>query len=212
MKPDWPVQVQWSSMMLACFWVWPVLCWEALSSFDNFDTCMLGSPCLRGGDPRAPRPRKGPEFFCLSLVNTTSLSPHWRMLSEAQSDVMVVTETHATEFEQASIGVGLRYKGWSPHWSLPVVQGPSGAMSGRSGGSAVWLRAPWLASTVPGLELEVTQQYYQALHLHNPETQASFLLIVYYGRPQQRDVTLRDLVTSTSTMMIHMRYLCLMNW
>ena len=145
-----------------------------------------------GGDPRAPRPRKGPETFCLSLVNTTSLSPHWRMLSEVQSDVMVVTETHATEFEQASIGVGLRYKGWTPHWSLPVVQGPSGAMSGRSGGTAVWLRAPWVASSVPGLELEVIQQFFQALHLHNPETQASFLLVVYYGRPQQRDITLRD--------------------
>ena len=106
--------------------------------------------------------------------------------------MLVVTETHATEFEQASIGVGLRYKGWTPYWSLPVVQGPSGAMSGRSGGTAVWLRSPWVASTVNGLELEVTQQYFQALRLVNPETQATFILIAYYGRPQQRDVTLRD--------------------
>ena len=89
------------------------------------------------GDPRAPRPRTGPETFSLSLVNATSLSPHWRMLSEAQADVLAVTETHATEFEQTSIGVGLRYKGWTPCWSLPIVQGPSGAMSGRSGGTAV---------------------------------------------------------------------------
>ena len=163
-----------------------------LSIYDNSEVRTFGPASFRGGVPKAPRPRKGPEFFCLSLVNTTSLSPHWRMLSEAQADVLVVTETHATEFEQASIGVGLRYKGWTPHWSLPVVQGPSGAMSGRSGGTAVWLRSPWVASKVTGLELEVTQQYYQALRLWNPETQATFILIAYYGRPQQRDVTLRD--------------------
>ena len=186
------MQVQSVPLRLACSWGWPILRWEVLSSFDNLGTCSFGSASLRGGGPRAPRPRKGPEFFCLSLVNTTSLSPHWRMLSEAQADVLVVTETHATEFEQASIGVGLKYKGWTPYWSLPVAQGPSGAMSGRSGGTAVWLRALWVASTVMGLELEVTQQCYQAPHLHNPETQATFLLIAYYGRPQQRDVTLRD--------------------
>ena len=165
---------------------------EALGNFVDSDICFLGSPCLRGGGPRAPRPRTGPETFSLSLVNTTFLSPHWRMLSEARADVMVVTETHATEFEQTSIGVGLRYKGWTPYWSLPVAQGPTGAMSGRSGGTAVWLRAPWVASTVSGLELEVTQQFYQALHIGNPEIEASFVLIAYYGRPQQRDITLID--------------------
>ena len=75
----WFLQVQYGALLLACVLGVPSPCWDVLSMLDNSEACLSESVSFRGGAPNAPRHRKGPEFFCLSLVNTTSLSPHWRI-------------------------------------------------------------------------------------------------------------------------------------
>ena len=145
--------------------------------------------CLRGGIRfRGPRP-----ILSVSALNTTSVMLHWRSLLGISSDFLLLTETRATSTEQAIVTKALSQKSWGSSWGPPVVVRPPGGMTGRSGGTAVCAQPPWQMVREFPVECEAPKHHYQVNLYQNVVSGAEILVGVYYGHPDLKEVTVRDL-------------------
>ena len=126
-------------------------------------------------------------------MNITSAAKHWRALAHLQADFLLLSEARATATEQHVVSTAVRTKGWRIDWSPPVNVGPAGGMAGRSGGAAVMHSNEWTQLDEPGLQLEAPRHHYQAGEYHNRITGQRCIAVAYYGHPEMRPTTLRDI-------------------
>ena len=148
--------------------------------------CRIAS---RGGR----RYRHDPAPFICYAMNITSIVKHWRVLSRIQADFLLLSETRATATEQQVVEAALRPHGWRIDWSPPIRLGQAGGMAGRSGGTAVMHSADWALHETPQLHLEAPSHHYHAGEYSHRITGQRCMAITYYGHPDMRQTTLRDI-------------------
>ena len=125
-------------------------------------------------------------------MNITSIAKHWRALASLQADFLLLSETRATSTEQHIVSTAVRSKGWRVDWSPPVQLGPAGGMAGRSGGTAIMHSIDWTLQEQHDLQLEAPRHHHQAGEYLNRNTGQRCIAVTYYGHPEMRMTTLRD--------------------
>ena len=144
----------------------------------------------RGGTRiRGARPK-----LTFVALNATSAMAHWRSFAGIAADFLLLTETRCTGPEQTIISNALKHFDWIPHWGPPVVVRPPGGMAGRSGGTAIVARSFW--EKVDDLEVmcEAPRHHVQSHIFQNQFNKALCAVIVYYGHPEMKETTMRDLM------------------
>ena len=127
-------------------------------------------------------------------INATSLMAHWRSIATIDADFILITETRSTEAEQQLISRAIKAMDWVAHWGPPIVIKPPGGMSGRSGGTAIFARSYWLPVDSLPLECEAPKQHFQNLVFEHQINRRISAITVYYGHPEMKEITMRDLM------------------
>ena len=146
-------------------------------------------PC-RGG---VRRQRSDLKYVHVATVNVTSLAKNLEAVHLLEADCIGVSEARVTRMEQDIIARQLAARRCQVLWSRPVAAGHRGN-SGRSGGTAIIAREGWcLRAAELSLELEAPGDFWNAAILESRDAAICITVVAYYGHPEQRRRTCRDL-------------------
>ena len=144
------------------------------------------TPCAcRGGSAQS---------FQIAIVNCTSLMATWQSILESAVEFNVVLETRTNHKQQEMLSRRARAKQMNGVWAAPVQDNASGTTAGKSGGILVLAHQHWSLEVLDGvLELEAPRQHYCLVDATNNLTNEHFHVLAYYGHPEARTRTIRDL-------------------
>ena len=152
-------------------------------------------PSHRGGGHNfAPRRLHRANYLKFLFANCTSLMAHWQSLFCDNTEITCLVETRVNAREQAMLTSKLRSRSFTSCWSAPSPTSAANGMLGKSGGVLIATSDDWRLDKMDNhLELETSNTNYLLVHATNDIRKESIYLVVYYGHPDHKMRTVRDL-------------------